>query len=66
MNISNSLIVIFKKALAIVTADLQEYGITIQTGKTVKYDGKTRNGFAIFQLDGNAKATDEPEEVEIL
>ena len=34
-----------KKALAIVTADLQEYGITIQTGKTVKYDGKTRNGF---------------------
>jgi hypothetical protein len=49
-----------KKALAIVTADLQEFGITIQTGKTVKLDGKTRNGFAIFQ------SKDEPEEVEIL
>lgn len=49
-----------KKALAIVTADLKEIGITIQTGKTVKYDGKTRNGFAILQ------SKDEPEEVEIL
>ena len=49
-----------KKALAIVTADLKEIGIAIQTGKTVKYDGKTRNGFAILQ------SKDEPEEVEIL
>ena len=49
-----------KKALAIVTADLKEIGITIQTGKTVKFDGKTRNGLAIFQ------SKDEPEEVEIL
>ena len=40
--------------------DLKEIGITIQTGKTVKFDGKTRNGFAILQ------SKDEPEEVEIL
>ena len=55
-----------KKALAIVTADLKEIGITIQTGKTVKYDGKTRNGFGIFQSDGNARVKDEPEEADIL
>ena len=35
-------------------------GEQIQTGKTVKFDGKTRNGFAIFQ------SKDEPEEVEVL
>ena len=55
-----------KKALAIVTADLKEIGSTIQTGKTVKYDGKTRNGFGIFQSDGNARVKDEPEEADIL
>ena len=47
-------------------ADLKEIGITIQTGKTVKFDGKTRNGFGIFLSDENARVKDEPEEVEIL
>ena len=39
-----------KKALDNISAEMRKkYDITIQTGKTVKHNGKTRNGFSIVK-----------------
>lgn len=38
-----------KRALESIVPSLKNYGISIQTGKTVKYNGKTHNGFSIYQ-----------------
>lgn len=38
-----------KRALESIISSLQNYGISIQTGKTVKYNGRTHNGFSIYQ-----------------
>lgn len=38
-----------KRALESVIPSLQDYGISIQIGKTVKYNGRTHNGFSIYQ-----------------
>ena len=37
-----------KKILDFILDLLEEQGISIATGKTVKYQGRTRNGFGIF------------------
>ena len=38
-----------KKALEGIANALHSDGITIQTGKTVKHSGRTRNGFSIYK-----------------
>ena len=40
-----------KRAIDSVMPSLTRYGIKMQTGKTVKYDGRTRNGFSIFKAE---------------
>lgn len=40
-----------KKALDSIKGSLQLCGITIQTGKTVRFEGRTRNGFSITTLE---------------
>ena len=52
-----------KRVLGIIENDLLRCGITIQMGKTVKYEGKTKNGFGIFKTD-NKPIHEPPAEIE--
>ena len=52
-----------KRVLGIIENDLLRCGITIQMGKTVKYEGKTKNGFGIFKTD-NKPVREPPAEIE--
>lgn len=38
-----------KRALESIISSLKNYDISVRTGKTVKYNGKTHNGFSIYQ-----------------
>ena len=40
-----------KRALDAIKRNLKLCGITIQTGKTVRFEGRTRNGFSITTLE---------------
>ena len=40
-----------KRAIDGIAYPLKREGITIQTGKTVKYNNRTRNGFSIYQAE---------------
>lgn len=53
-----------KRALDGILADLHKRGVNIVTGKTVRYDGRTENGFSVITLAQNAD--DEPGEEEPL
>ncbi len=40
-----------KRALDAIAADLSHDGIIIHTGKTVKHEGRTKNGFSVYQQE---------------